>query len=180
MRNFDRLSARVDFSIFLLYNMDCMRKHKKDHHLQTIQELKEGWQRTQADFDNYQKRTEAEKLENIAFAKAEFMIKITPVLDNFRRAFEHKPTSTYEVEVGRYISGIKQIEKQLEDILLAEGLERIDTSGEFNPAFHEAISCEVNKKVPADHIIAELESGWMFGNKVLKPAKVRVSKGKKS
>lgn len=149
-----------------------MIKHKKDLHLKKIQELKEGWQRTQADFDNYQKRTEAEKLENLAFAKTEFMIKITPVLDNFRRAFEHAPDDDFA-------KGVKQIEKQLEDILQSEGLERIDTRGAFNPAFHEAITCEINKDVPADHIIAEMESGWMFGDRVLKPAKVRVSREKK-
>lgn len=147
-----------------------MKKNAKTD--EKIKELQEGWQRCQADFDNYRKRTESQKFEIIELAKAEFVAKITPVLDNFRRAFEH-------VDINDpAIAGIKQIEKQLEDILVSEGLEKIDASGEFDPALHEAISHEQNPKVPADHIIAELESGWMFGGKVIKPAKVRVSKGK--
>lgn len=137
-----------------------------------VKELQEGWQRCQADFDNYRKRTETLKFEMIDFAKADFMAKITPVLDNFRRAFEHLDINDPK------IAGIKQIEKQLEDILAAEGLTKISCEGKFDPALHEAISCEQNAKIPCDHIIAELESGWQFGDRVIKPAKVRVSKGK--
>lgn len=163
--------------------MGCMRKHKKDLHLKKIQELKEVWQRTQADFDNFIKRVENERAENLNLAKADFMCKITPVLDNFRRAFEHIPhqlTSTYEVEVNRYISGIKQIEKQLEDILIQEGLQKIpaEKGTKFDHNLHEAISYEINE-LPPDQIIDELESGWIFNDKVIKPAKVRVSRGKK-
>lgn len=137
-----------------------------------IQELESTLKRTQADFDNYIKRTEAQKLEMVNFAKASFMAKIAPVLDNFGRAFSHLDMTDPK------IAGVKQIEKQLEDILTAEGLKKIATSGEFNPNLHEAISYEENAEIPADHIIAEAESGWEFAGRVIKPAKVRVSKGK--
>ncbi len=136
-----------------------------------LKEFQEGWQRCQADFDNYRKRTETQKLDMINFAKAEILTKITPVLDNFGRAFEHLDIT------DPAISGIKQIEKQLEDILAQEGLKKIDVSGEFNPNLHEAISYEENAEIPADHIITEAESGWEFAGRVIKPAKVRVSKG---
>lgn len=136
-----------------------------------IQELQEGWKRSQADFDNYRRRTETQRLEMLNFAKADFITKTTPVLDNFRRAFDHAPE-------GEFTNGIKQIEKQLEDILASEGLKRIETENAFNPNLHEAISYEENAEIPVDHIIAEVESGWQFNDKVIKPAKVRVSKGK--
>jgi len=138
-----------------------------------IEELKNGWRRTQADFENYRHRTESQKAAMVELAKADFMTKLTPVLDNFRRAFSHTPDDDFA-------KGIKHIEKQLEDILNSEGLVRIkaDTGTKFDPNLHEAISCEANNKIVADHIIAEVESGWMFGDKVLKPVKVRVSKGK--
>ena len=138
-----------------------------------IKDLEQSLLRAQADFDNYRKRTEAQKLEMVNFAKADFMAKITPVLDNFRRAFSHLDINDPK------IAGVKQIEKQLEDILTAEGLEKIpaESGTKFDPNIHEAISFEENKIKP-DHIISELESGWMFNGKVLKPAKVRVSKGK--
>lgn len=140
-----------------------------------IKILKAGWQRTQADFENFQKRTEDEKLENMAYAKAEFMTKITPVMDNFRRAFEH----VTKKNDNPVVLGLRQIEKQLEDILNAEGLEKISTTPgtKFDPQYHEAISYEEND-LPAETIIDTLESGWKFENRVLKPSKVRVSKGK--
>ena len=144
---------------------------KIDKTKQKIKELEEGWKRTQADFENYRKRTEEQRGEILM--KAEFLAKITPVLDNFRRAFKHSPDD-------EFARGIKQIEKQLEDILTSEGLKKIpaEIGAKFDPLIHEAISCEGNKRIPADHIIAETESGWIFNGKVIKPAKVRVSKGK--
>lgn len=137
-----------------------------------VKELESAIARSLADFDNYRKRTEAQKLELINFAKADFMTKITPVLDNFSRAFQHLDMTDPN------INGVKQIEKQLEDILSSEGLKKISAVGEFNPSLHEAISYEESSTIPVDHIIAEAESGWKFNSRVIKPAKVRVSKGK--
>lgn len=147
-----------------------MKRHKVDR----IKELENGWKRTQADFENYRKRAEAERGEVLNLMKADIIAKITPVLDNFRRAFAHAPKDS------DWASGIKQIEKQLEDILLSEGLQKIpaESGTKFDPSIHEAITHEPHKKIPADHIIAETESGWMIDDKVIKPAKVRVSKGK--
>jgi len=151
-----------------------------DHHIielqKQIDDLKRGWQRTQADFENYQKRVENDRLENLAFTKAEFVLRLTPVLDNFQRAFSLAPHHKTDRD---WVSGIKQIEKQLEDILSDEGSKRIETGKgtKFDPNFHEAISYE-ESDLPVDEIIAELESGWQFNDKVIKPAKVRVSKGK--
>lgn len=141
---------------------------------QKIQELEAGWKRTAADFDNFRKRAEEQKNQALVQEKAEFLTKITPVLDNFRRAFEHMPADQKETE---WTQGVKQIEKQLEDILAAEGLSRIPTQGQkFDPNLHEAVSYEPNK-LPEDTIIEELESGWQVNERVIKPAKVRVSRG---
>ena len=155
-----------------------MKKDKQKQLQKKIQELETGWQRTQADFENYRKRIEQEKLADLSLTKAEFMTKITPVLDNFRRAFEQAP---HHKTKAQWFSGLKQIEKQLEDILVSEGLQKIPAGpgDKFDCNLHEAISCELNKKIPADHIIAETESGWMFDDKIIKPAKVRVSRGKR-
>lgn len=151
------------------------KKHSKKEtdNLKEIEELKKGWQRTQADFDNFVKRVEGEKLENLAQAKAEFMVKISPVLDNFYRAFANTKKD------DPIVSGFLQIKKQLEDILADEGLKKISTQKgtKFDPNLHEAISYEEND-LPTDTIIDELESGWQFEDRVVKPAKVRVSKGK--
>ncbi|MCL5407216.1 MAG: nucleotide exchange factor GrpE [Patescibacteria group bacterium] len=153
-----------------------IKKHQKNNEIikleKEIKELKTGWQRTQADFDNFRKKTEIEKVENMAFAKAEFMTKLTPVLDNFYRAFSQIKADDPTTQ------GFYQIQKQLEDILNIEGLQKIPAQPgtKFDPNFHEAISYEENN-LPVDTIIGELESGWMFQDKIVKPAKVRVSKG---
>lgn len=156
------------------------KKHGKDNRdnriiklEEKISELENGWKRTAADFDNYRKRNEEIQSQLLEFSKADFITKITPVLDNFRRAFVHAPNDGFAC-------GIKQIEKQLEDILVSEGLERIDVKvgDKFDHNLHEAISFEKNNKISTDHIIAEVESGWKYKDKVLKPSKVRVSKGK--
>ncbi len=152
--------------------MTEMKKHDQTKELKAkIKELEDGWKRTQADFENYRKRSEAERGEILNLMKADFIAKITPVLDNFRRAFLHAPDDDFA-------RGVKQIEKQLEDILVAEGLQKIPakTGDKFDCNLHEAISCEPNKKIPADHILSEVESGWTFQGQVIKPAKVRVSK----
>ncbi|MEK7143154.1 MAG: nucleotide exchange factor GrpE [Patescibacteria group bacterium] len=139
-----------------------------------INQLKHGWQRTQADFENYRKKTDTERGEILKLMKADFIAKITPVLDNFRRAFKHTPNNS------EWVEGIRQIQKQLEEILASEGLEKIPANpgDKFDCNLHEAISCEPNKNIPSDHIIAQVESGWQFEDKVIKPSKVRVSKGK--
>ena len=150
-----------------------MKRHYKDANLQKTKDLENALKRVQADFDNYKKRSENLQADILSYAKADFMAKITPVLDNFSRAFEHSPE-------GEFSAGIKQIEKQLEDILTLEGLQKIPAQAgiKFDPSLHEAISCEENKNIETDHIITQVESGWQFNNRVIKPAKVRVSKGK--
>jgi molecular chaperone GrpE len=148
--------------------MDTKKKKELED---KIKEMENGWQRCQADFDNYRRRTEEQKSAIADFIKTELLTKLAPVLDNFRRAFEHLDITDPK------IMGLKMTEKQLEDILKSEGLERIETQGQFDPILHEAISHE-ESAVPADDIIEEIESGRKFGDKVIKPAKVRVSKGK--
>lgn len=163
-----------------------MKKYHKNQNLEKIRELEILCKRTQADFENYKKRTENMQAEVLNYAKADFMAKITPVLDNFHRAFEHAPAhqpNPQGVTGGPdddFATGIKQIEKQLEDILILEGLQKIPANAgdKFDHNLHEAISCEPNKDIEADHIIAQIESGWKYNDRLIKPAKVRVSKGK--
>ncbi len=149
------------------------KKNQTQELKEQIEKLEDSFKRLAADFDNYRKRNETQKFDLIMLSKADFITKITPVLDNFRRAFTHAPDD-------EFAKGVKQIEKQLEDILTSEGLKKIDaaTGSKFDHNLHEAISFEPSKNIPADHIIAEVESGWIFSDKVLKPSKVRVSKGK--
>lgn len=143
---------------------------------QQIQDLKNGWQRTQADFENYRKRAEGLKNEWIKMANTDLMLKILPVMDNFRRANQHAPEN---LKNDNWLIGIQQIEKQLETILSEEGLKKLETKAgdKFDHNLHEAISYEENKDLEENKIIEVTEEGYKFSDKVLRPAKVRVSKG---
>ncbi len=139
-----------------------------------LQEYKQKLLQLQADFDNYRRRSENEKIQMLQSAKANSLLETVPVLDNFERSLKHIPN---ELKNSDWVVGVTHIYKQLSAILSREGLEKIDTqNAKFDPNLHEAISYEISKKHTKDHIIDEIESGYKFGKKVIKPAKVRVAK----
>lgn len=153
-----------------------MAKAEIENLKKQIEELKIGWQRTQADFDNYRKRTENERKELILAANQNLLMEMLPILDNFSLALTHKPK---ELANNSYITGLEQIKSQLEQIFFSQGLEEIKTKpGDiFDPSLHEAISHEENEKYPEDQIIEVVQAGYKLGEKLLRPVKVRVSKG---
>ncbi len=143
---------------------------------QKIGELTLGWQRCQADFQNYRRQVEEDRKKLLKLANADLMMEILPVLDNFQLAAKHVPT---ELETNNWAQGIRQIEKQLETILESEGLTRIQTVGsEFNPHLHEAIE-HVESNQPEGIITEEISAGYEFDGTSLRPAKVKVSCGNK-
>ena len=144
--------------------------------------------RLAAEYANFQKRVEAEKEVLKHHASRDLLKKLFPIFDNFYRASTHAPevgledlpTLTEEdyKKIFNYFSGLRLIEKQLEQVLGEAGLKRIPTAGAlFDHNLHEAISHEPSVEVATNHIIAEVETGWMINNQVIRPAKVRVSKG---
>jgi len=139
------------------------------------QELESGWRRTQADFENYRKRTEYLKKQWIEEANLELIVKILPVVDNFERANQYIPDN---LKGHDWIKGIGLIEKHLSDILVQIGLQKIAVGAgdEFDPNIHEAVSCEENNQTKSDHIIEVVETGYKLGSQIIRPAKVRVSK----
>ncbi|MEK7202137.1 MAG: nucleotide exchange factor GrpE [Patescibacteria group bacterium] len=144
--------------------------------------------RLAAEYANYQKRVEVEKDALRKHASRDLLEKLFPIFDNFYRASTHAPEVSLEdlpnltesdyQKIFNYFSGLRLIEKQLEQVLGEAGLKRIPTADQpFDHNLHEAISHEPSVEVPADHIIAEIEAGWTIDDTVIKPAKVRVSKG---
>ncbi|MDO8650222.1 MAG: nucleotide exchange factor GrpE [Candidatus Berkelbacteria bacterium] len=145
--------------------------------------------RLAAELANVQKRAEAERGNLMKHATAGLLEKLVPVLNNFYRASTHAPEVSLEdlpnlteedfKKIFNYFSGIRMIERQMEEALSEAGLKRIQTSGvTFDHNLHEAISYE-ESDLPADIIIGEIESGWMIDESVIQPAKVRVSKGQR-
>jgi len=148
-------------------------KKKTENIEQEFEEIKALLQRTQADFTNHRRRVEDDKSNFIKMASADVVSQILPVLDNFALASEHVPQG---LENDNWVLGIQAIEKQLEQTLFANGLERIISTGrQFDPNLHEAISEVSDKKIKDNEIISESMAGYLLNGKLLRPAKVIVN-----
>ena len=149
-------------------------KKKTENIEQEYKEIKELLQRTQADFMNYRRRVEEDKSNFIKLASGEVISQIVPVLDNFELAAKHVPEN---LEDNNWVLGIQAIEKQLEQVLLTNGLEKIVTiKQQFDPNLHEAISETTDKQIKDNEIISEEVAGYLLNGKLLRPAKVIVNK----
>ncbi|MCL2706740.1 MAG: nucleotide exchange factor GrpE [Dehalococcoidia bacterium] len=136
------------------------------------QEYLDGWQRSQADFTNFKKRLELDKLEAIKYANAELMLKILPVLDDFERAAEHVPQ---QMASDPWVGGVNGIARKLETTLETLGLSHIAARDEvFDPCVHEAVSSVPG---PDGVVMRELEKGYKLNERVLRPSKVMVGNG---
>lgn len=128
-----------------------------------------GWQRSKADFANYQK-DEARRNEEFAkFALASFMAELLPVLDSFYVALAQSTNETEKM-------GLKLIQSQFMSVLAKYGLEPIpaEKGAKFNPELHEAVSHEPSDQ-PEDTILEEVQKGYRLHHRVLRPAKVNIS-----
>ncbi|MEK9180264.1 MAG: nucleotide exchange factor GrpE [Patescibacteria group bacterium] len=131
-----------------------------------------GWQRAKADFINY-KKDEIRRLEEIAkYGSEDLMLGLVAVLNSFDlglRAMEKQ---------GSVEKGVYMIKSQLEDLLRQRGMERISVKpgDKFDPSVAEAIA-ELESDRPEGTIIEEIESGWRLHDKILRPVRVKVSKG---
>ncbi|MBW3015488.1 nucleotide exchange factor GrpE [Candidatus Woesearchaeota archaeon] len=145
------------------------KKAKADENQESIKELTETLQRLQADFENYKKRVEKEKQENINSASRNIITKLLPILDNFELALKADKNS------DDFVKGIELIYSELFEILENEGLKRIEaTNKEFDPYLHEALLVEESDK--ENIVLEELQKGYMLNGKVIRHTKVKVSK----
>lgn len=135
-------------------------------------EYLDGWQRAKADFINY-KKDEVKRFGAFSqFATEELVAEIIPVLDGFGLALEHDMPKDVE-------RGIVLIRSQLEDALRRRGLEVIAARGErFNPEVHESLG-EVENDGEPGIVVEELQRGYRLNGKVLRPARVKISKGRR-
>ncbi|MCX7919987.1 MAG: nucleotide exchange factor GrpE [bacterium] len=141
-----------------------------------IEELKDKWLRTTADFDNFRKRINKEKAEWREFAHEEILEEILPVLDNFDRALAAMLTSIPN-EYTSFSEGMQLVYKQFIDILTKHNITQMECVGKpFNPQFHEAVMVVPTAEFPEDTVIEEIRKGYLWNDKVIRPAMVKVSK----
>jgi molecular chaperone GrpE len=136
------------------------------------QELTNTLVRRQADFENYRKRVEKERDQERHRGIEALVEKLLPVLDAFERALAVQDDLAY----AEYRKGFELIDKQLSEALTKQGLQRIESVGkEFNPQFHHAIELVESSEHPDGTVIGELQPGYVFHGRVLRPAMVRVA-----
>lgn len=147
---------------------------------QECQEYKTGWQRAVADYQNLKKETESRRVELFSWSEEKILSEFIPIYDNFKKAFAHHPELDGADEIHRkvqnWITGIGFIKKQFEDVLKNHDVEEIKTEGKFDPQLHDAVG-EEESELEHGSIIRVIESGYLMKGKVIKVAKVTVSKG---
>jgi molecular chaperone GrpE len=134
--------------------------------------------RLQADFDNFRKRTERERSETYSRALGEVVSRLLPVLDNLQRALEaERLVEAKETkEFRHFLHGVELINRQLGGVLESLGVEIVPTVGElFDPHIHEAVATEETDESAPDTIIQEMQRGYRLGDKLLRPAMVKVA-----
>ena len=145
------------------------QKKELEQKNKTIEELTDTLKRLQAEFENYRKRNEKDRIEFTKFAGARSVEKLLPVLDSFEMALKHTN------EPQKFINGMKLIYAQLHSALEAEGLRAIKTDGEkFDPYKHEVLMKEESEK-PEGTILEEFQKGYMLNDKILRFSKVKIS-----
>jgi molecular chaperone GrpE len=133
-----------------------------------------NWQRCQADFVNYKQRAEQEKGEIIEFANSTLICNLLPIMDDLERAFASVPI---DLDESNWTEGIRLIYNKLKATLEAQGLTEIEARGEpFDPHLHEAVMQQDGKE---GMVIEELQKGYKFKEKVIRPSLVTVGRGRK-
>lgn len=139
-------------------------------------------QRSAAEFQNSRRRLENQQADEIERANGALIKRLLPVLDDLDLAFQNVPSELQSAEADEaltqqaaWLQGFRQIRKKLLDVLGDQGLSVVDTSGEFDPNQHEAISSEPSDSVASGHVIAEVRAGYSYKGRVLRPALVRVA-----
>jgi molecular chaperone GrpE len=142
------------------------------------QDLTDKLARRSADFDNFRKRTERERSETYNRALGEVVRRLLPVLDNLQRALDaERLVEVKESEEFRhFLHGVELINRQLGGVLDSLGIEVVPTVGErFDPHVHEAVATEETNAAEPDTITQEMQRGYRLGDKLLRPAMVKVA-----
>lgn len=133
-------------------------------------EYKDGWARSQAEFQNFRKRMERDNETFKASTKGDIFKKVLPVLDDLERALQNRPAD------DAWANGIELVARKFQNILDMEGVKKIEAKGAaFDPNFHEAISHEPSDEVESGHVIDVVQNGYVIGERVVRPALVRVA-----
>ena len=140
------------------------------------QELKEQILRVRAEAENFRKRIQREKEDFVRYAKEDFIREILPVKDNLERALEHGATNDNPQAL---LAGLKMVLEQFSSVFGKMGVRSFDSLGKpFDPSFHEAMMQQESAEHEPNTVIAEHQKGYLYHDRLLRPAMVTVAKAK--
>lgn len=136
--------------------------------------LRDQLLRTMADFQNFRKRQDDQRRQLETYATEKLVRALLPVIDNFERALaSHESGASAESMIG----GLQAVDRQFRQVLEAQQVTRIPSVGfPFDPEIHEALSMEPTEEHEENTVIGEIEAGYRMGDRVIRPARVRVAK----
>ena len=145
-------------------------KNEVNKKQEELDELTDRYKRVMAEFENYKKRSEKERLSLYNSILSDVVEVILPVLDNLENA------AKTETEDEEYKKGVELVLKQFKDVLQAKGIEEIKTVGEtFDPELHEAVSSIQDENLGTQEIAQEYRKGYKIGNRVIRHSMVVVA-----
>jgi molecular chaperone GrpE len=143
-----------------------------------VADYKDKFARRQADFENFRKRVDRERADTYNRAVADLVMKLLPVVDNLGRALDTEASveASESDEFRHFLSGVDLIHKQLGGVLETLGVKTVSAVGEqFNPHLHEAVVTEETDEFEPDVVMQEIVRGYRLGDKLLRPALVKVA-----
>lgn len=138
------------------------------------EEHRDGWQRALADYANLKRRSELNQATLQQTLYASTLRRYLEISDDLERALNNRPQ---DGEAGRWAEGVELTYRKIMNFLEADGVSQIEAEGEFfDPSLHEAISQEDHPEIESGKIIGIVQQGYRLGDRVLRPARVRVAR----
>ncbi len=151
---------------------DQKKPRKRSSKTSQIEELTGALQRVQADFVNYKRRAEEEKISAAQSGKQVLMLELLPVIDNIERALDNAPE---DLKKNEYVKGLRSVSKQLAEALKKAGVHKINTIGlEFDPESMDAVAVEGEGE--KEIVTQELQAGYIMGGYIIRHAMVKVGR----
>ena len=157
-------------------NKELKHLEEENHKLKNdLKESSEKVLRLAAEMQNYKKRNETEKSNMLKYANEDLAKSLLPILDNFERAIKLDDNDLSD-EVSKFLSGFKMIYGSFVNVLNNIEVKEIECDGlEFDPVYHQAVLTEKDETKPSGVILEVLQKGYMYKDKLLRPAMVKVN-----
>ncbi len=151
-------------------NAEVIEEENIEVEAEEVNEYEQKYMRLLADFDNLKRNNAKDVMNAKNNGKIEVFRELVDVLDNFERSMQYDPSTE------DYAKGIQMVHSQLVSKLEAAGLEKVETEGEMNANFHQAVMVDTVEEMEDDHIIETLQSGYKLEDRLIRPAMVKVNK----